>query len=72
MKNIEIKYPNRLKEFRLKLKLTQNDLALMLNLNNSADRISHWENGQMMPSGTNLLKLAKIFEVSAAEIYPEL
>ncbi len=67
-----IKYPNRLKEFRVKLNLKQKDIAYRLNLSNSEDRISHWENGLMMPSGSNLLKLAKILEVKAEEIYPEI
>jgi transcriptional regulator with XRE-family HTH domain len=39
---------------------------------NIADRISRWEHGQSMPSIKNIIRLAKVLEVSPDEIYPEL
>lgn len=49
MKNLQIKYPNTLKEYRLKHNLTQRQVSAYLKFN-SEDIILHWEKGQAMPS----------------------
>jgi len=63
------KHPtNRLKEIRKNLGLTQKQVAAALGLD-CEDRLSHWERGHSMPSATNLLRLAKIYNISPQEIY---
>lgn len=71
MKNIQFKYPNTLKEHRLKRNLTQRQVSAYLKFN-SEDRISRWEQGQSLPSIKNLFKLAELFNVKPGELYPEL
>ncbi|MEO5646531.1 MAG: helix-turn-helix transcriptional regulator [Candidatus Paceibacterota bacterium] len=56
-------YPNRLKFFRIKLKLTQQRVADYLD-HASANRLSTWENGTATPSIQNLIKLAKLYNTS--------
>jgi transcriptional regulator with XRE-family HTH domain len=68
MRNTQSKYPNRLKEFRVKRKLKQKEVATLIGLK-ADDRICRWEQGQSMPSYQNILKLSKLFEVSSDEIY---
>lgn len=71
MKNTILKYPNTLREHRLKLKLTQKEAATKLNLSPSnQDRISKWENGEAKPRIDNLLKLCKMYTTEAKELYP--
>jgi transcriptional regulator with XRE-family HTH domain len=62
---------NKLKEYRIKAGLTQFDVMLKLGVR-STDRISKWERGRKYPSVVNLLKLAKIYNVHAIELYPEI
>jgi len=71
MKNVQIKYPNKLKEFRKKCSLYQKDVAELMGLK-SEDRMSRWEKGQSLPSVPNLFKLAKLYKVSIEDIYTEL
>lgn len=61
--------PNNLKEYRLKVGLTQKQVAEMMGLK-CEDRISHWEKGYASPSVLNLLKLCEIYRISAGELYP--
>ena len=63
--------PNKIKEYRIKAGLTQFDVMLKLGVK-STDRISKWECGSKYPSMMNLLKLAKILDVQARELYPEI
>lgn len=70
MKNIEFKYPNKLKELRITLNLKQTDVSAYMGFTGE-ERISRWERGQAMPSATNLIKLSQLFKVSAEEMYPE-
>lgn len=71
MKNIQKKYPNKLKEHRLRCKLTQRQVSAFLKFN-SEDRISRWEQGQAVPNIQNLFKLSILFNTQPQELYPEL
>ena len=62
---------NRLRELRQKAGLRQIDVAKLLG-RDCADRLSHWENGTAVPSVFNLFKLAKLYQVNAHELYPDL
>jgi len=62
---------NTLRETRLSLKLRQQDVADALGLQMS-DRISHWENGQALPSIINLFRLCRIYKKQPHELYPVL
>ncbi len=71
MKNMHIKYPNTLKEHRIKSGLTQKEVAAILGMQ-CEDRISHWERGQSMPSVRNLLKLGEIYKINLFKVYEHL
>lgn len=60
--------PNNLKEYRLKAGLTQKQVAKLLSMQ-CEDRLSHWENGQAMPSVKNLFRLCEVYKASPNEIY---
>lgn len=51
-----------IRELRLESKITQTDLAKLLNT--TQDTISLWELGKSYPDIFNVAKLAKIFNVS--------
>ncbi len=68
MRNLENKYPNKLRELRTKKQLTLRQVANLLNLKGES-RLCRWERGQSTPSVINLMKLAELYEVSANEIY---
>ncbi len=68
MRNLENKYPNKLKELRLKNYFTQRQVTAYLNLHGES-RLSRWEQGQSYPSVFNLMKLCKLYKVSIEEIY---
>jgi transcriptional regulator with XRE-family HTH domain len=68
MRNLENKYPNTLKELRLKNNFTQKQVATYLNLQ-SENRLCRWEQGQSYPSVFNLIKLCKLYEVPIENIY---
>lgn len=53
----------RIKELRLSENLSQKELGLLLTL--SQDTISLWENNKSTPSAEDIIKLSKIFKVSA-------
>lgn len=55
-----------IKVFREKYKMSQQDLANKMNI--ARPVISNWEHGKSEPSSSQLLKLAKIFDVSADKI----
>lgn len=63
-----MKYPNNLKEYRLKAGLTQKQVSEKLGLQ-CEDRISHWERGQAMPSVQNLIKLGSIYNTNIENLY---
>ena len=55
-----------LKEQRTKNKMTQEFIAEALGVSRQA--VSKWENGTSDPSTSNLIALAKLYKVSAAEL----
>ena len=57
---------NKLYELRKKKNLTQEDLALLLDVSDKA--VSKWENGTAHPTIMNLKKLSEIFDVSLDEL----
>ncbi|MBK7682337.1 MAG: helix-turn-helix transcriptional regulator [Bacteroidetes bacterium] len=62
---------NKLKEIRISKNLTQNEVAKLLGFHTN-ERISKWENGMKMPSVVNLFLLAKLYQVSPLDLYPEI
>lgn len=68
MKNAQCKYPNKLKELRVKAGITQKEVAKKLNLD-CENRISRWEKGLAMPNVKNLVRLCEIYKVGLTEIY---
>ena len=58
----DYKFGDKLYELRKKKNLTQEDLALLLDISDKA--VSKWENGTSKPTIENLSKLSKIFDVS--------
>ena len=57
---------NKLYELRKKKNLTQEDLALLLDVSDKA--VSKWENGTARPTIVNLKKISKIFGISLDEL----
>ena len=53
--------PNRIKELRIRNKITQKTLGEQLGISDRA--VSKWELGLSKPSGQNLIHLARIFKV---------
>ena len=66
-----MKYPNTLKQHRLKYNLLQSEVATLLGLVGS-DRISLWEQGKSIPSIPNLFKLCVLYRVQPFDVYSEL
>ena len=58
---------NKIKEFRNKQELTQNELADKLFV--SFQAVSQWENGTTNPDINTLIKLAKTFNISLDELF---
>ena len=58
-----------LKQHRLNCKMTQEFVAETLGVSRQA--VSKWESGASAPSTTNLMALAKVFDVSAEELPKE-
>ena len=58
-----------LKQDRLNCKMTQEFVAETLGVSRQA--VSKWESGASAPSTTNLMALAKVFDVSAEELLKE-
>lgn len=57
---------NSLKEYRVNAKMTQEFVAQSLGVSRQA--VSKWESGTSDPSTTNLIALAKLYQVSPEEI----
>jgi transcriptional regulator with XRE-family HTH domain len=66
------KYPNTLRVYRKKTGLRQHEVARLLGLDGSTERISKWENGSAVPHLANVFKLAVLYKVSPQELYPEM
>ena len=58
-----------LKQHRMRCKMTQEFIAETLGVSRQA--VSKWENGTAAPSTTNLMTMAKLFGVEAAELLKE-
>lgn len=56
-------FGSRLKEVRIKNKITLRELAKILDVNFST--ISRWENGEISPSIDNLKNICDYFDISA-------
>jgi len=61
------RFPNKIREYRLKAGLTQRGLGAMLG--RGEDAISSWERGQKLPTVPRLLKMAKILGTLAESLY---
>lgn len=57
---------NRIRQFRLKNKLTQQQLADLMDVTRQA--VTRWESGTVEPSTENLISLAQIFGCSVDEL----
>ena len=66
MDNTNIVLATNIQKYRKKCGLTQEELAKELGVTFQA--VSKWENGTSDPSTSNLLALAKLYEVSVEEI----
>jgi len=61
------RFPNRIREYRLKAGLSQSKLAELLGRGRNA--ISSWERGLTLPSVPRLLKMAKTLGTLAESLY---
>lgn len=61
---------NTLREHRMRKGLTQLQVAEYLGFK-STDRISKWEAGLMYPHVKNVLRIAKLLDTTAQELYGE-
>ena len=61
------KFPNRIREYRLKSGLTQLKLAELLG--RGRDAVSAWERGLSLPSVPRLMRMAKILGTLAESLY---
>jgi len=58
---------NRIKEFRKKKNLSQDDIAKIMKLKQNT--ISQWETGERIPSVIQALRLADILEITVESLY---
>ena len=58
---------NKIKEFRKNKELSQNDLAELMNVNQST--IANWESEYRNPNIRQAIQLAKILETTVEELY---
>lgn len=65
-----VRYPNRIRDHRLRSNLTQRDLAKRVG--GSRGMISAWEHGYVLPTALNLFRLAHAINVSCEDLYPGL
>ena len=65
----DYRFGNKLYELRKKKRLTQEDLAILLDISDKA--VSKWENGTSKPTIENLKKLSDIFDVSLDDLIEE-
>ena len=61
------RFPNKIREYRLKAGLSQRKLAEMLG--RGKDAVSSWERGLSLPSVPRLLRMAKILGTLAESLY---
>ena len=63
---------NTLRFHRKAAGLRQLDVARLIGLEGSTERISLWENGQSLPSIQNLFKLSQLYKTFPHELYADL
>ena len=63
------RFPNRIREYRLKAGLTQRKLADFLG--RGRDAISSWERGLSLPSVPKLMRMAKVLGTLAEALYQD-
>lgn len=68
-RRVPTKVPNQIRQYRLKLGLTQRELAAKLAIRLST--FSSWERGLTCPAVQPLFQLAKILNTLAESLYPE-
>lgn len=61
------RFPNKIREYRLKAGLSQRKLAEVLGRGRNA--VSSWERGLTLPSVPRLLKMAKVLGTLAESLY---
>jgi len=61
------RFPNAIREYRLKAGLSQRALASMLGRGRNA--VSSWERGRSLPSVPRLMRMAKILATLAEALY---
>jgi transcriptional regulator with XRE-family HTH domain len=61
------KFPNKIREYRLKAGLSQRKLAELLG--RGPNVISAWERGHVLPTAQNLFRLAKTLNTLAEALY---
>lgn len=64
------KYPNNLRRCRKSLTLSKKQVARLLGVRYYGT-VSRWENGTVMPSGTNILRMTFLYRMEATQLYPE-
>lgn len=60
--------PNSLKEYRLKIGLTQKEVSTILGFTNEVS-LCHWEQGKNIPNIINLFRLGVIYNATPHELY---
>jgi transcriptional regulator with XRE-family HTH domain len=63
------RFPNKIREYRLKAGLSQSKLASLLG--RGRDAVSSWERGLTLPNVPRLMRMAKILGTLAESLYME-
>jgi transcriptional regulator with XRE-family HTH domain len=63
------RFPNRIREYRLKAGLSQRKLAALLG--RGRDAVSSWERGLTLPNVPRLMRMAKILGTLAESLYQD-
>jgi transcriptional regulator with XRE-family HTH domain len=63
--------PNNLKEYRLKIGLTQKQVSQRLGFTNEV-ALCHWEQGKNIPNLINLSRLCALYQATPMELFQEL
>ena len=63
------RFPNKIREYRLKAGLSQRKLAALLG--RGKDAVSSWERGLTLPNVPRLMRMAKILGTLAESLYRE-
>ena len=63
------RFPNKIRDYRLKAGLSQRKLAALLG--RGADAVSSWERGLSLPNVPRLMRMAKILGTLAESLYQD-